>query len=927
MRILFLLILVVGFTFVEAQSIVLPPQFEDEVVLEDLKDPSTLAFSPDGRLFYSERISGKLRIAKYDTITQVWDTLAKPFYTFDVPASPHRSSGLRGITFDPQFESNGYVYAFYMKDNPRHNRVIRIEADPSYPDTAFAVETLILDVPFNNSISSGSHNGGDLAFGPDGKLYFTTGDGWNGGDNVQSLTTFTGKLIRINSDGTIPTDNPFYTQTTGDYRAIYALGLRNPYTMSCVPSSGNFYINDAVGSSKATVFRILSDSTTAGANFGHDGYNGVGALTTEWSNTAVGGSKLITGGAWYPEEGYWPSIYKGSYFAAMWGSNSVSPGHIVQVTSETNTSKSVFASGMLIPPRHKPVMTEIGPDYNLYYLMTDYLTGEGEVHRIKYTGQSIAAAPTFDPIPDQYDLPIKVGLSTTTTNDSIFYTLDGTEPDTTDIQFTDSIMVDASMVIKAIAYADTVLPSAVSTGNYIIGVIPNLAPIADAGPDLILRINEVATLNGSGSFDPDGSPLEIMESWTQIDGPNTVLLDDDETVANFTPSFTGRYTFRILVEDVEGLKDSDEVKITIVDQLPDYQDDLIARWSFEAGVDTLIEDTSPNRNRGILEGGNWSQDTGDDSAYSVFLDGSDQRIDIGNLDVSGDQITICFWTKINSFSTDDARFISKADGQFDQDHLWMVSTLSGERLRFRLNTTSGGTSTLISNPNVLPLNQWMHIAVTYDGADMKMFKDGSLVTSMPKSGDIATNPLMGAAIGNQPSSASGGDRPFDGWIDEMRIYGQALTTAQIDSVRFAPLEQCGAMVMNLNDDGNGSLRRAIDCAQSTDTIQFIAMQDSIIITSNPIDINNTMAVQGLDTYLPTIYNTLGQPCIDISADVIVHMDKLDLRSKFGPILFNAGSLIIDNVLMKIPKDAPLPYLQNTGDATIKGSFQVIEEGM
>ena len=918
-------LLIVGLLLISyksyCQNIELPDEFENVTLLSNLQDPSAIAFSPDGRLFISERISGDLRIAEYDSILMQWALLDQPFYTFNVPAEEHRSSGLRGITFDPNFDQNGFVYAFYMLDNPRHNRVVRIQADSVYQDTAYLDELLILDVPFNNSISSGSHNGGDLVFADDGKLMFTTGDGWNGGDNVQSLSTYTGKIFRMNTDGTIPTDNPFYNTANGNYRAIYALGLRNPYTVSCVSETGNIYINDAVGNAKATVYQLLSNGSSAEANFGHDGYNGIGILTDPWTNTGVGGAKLITGGAWYPQNGYWPEEYRGGYYAAMWGSNSVSAGNIVRVESEVNPISTIFASGILVPPRHKPVMTEIGPDGNLYYLLTDYETGDGQVHMIKFSGEPVVVSPKFVPSPNQYDDPINVGISSETTEATIYYTLDGSTPTDSSLLYTDSILVTDDLIIKAIAFADSLLPSSVSIGEYMIGPVPNLNPIADAGPNLIVRVGEVATLNGSGSYDPDGSPLEIMESWTQIDGPATVLLDDDETVANFTPMLTGTYTFKIKVQDVDGAIDSASTRITAVDYIPDVLDGLIARYSFEAGSGILIEDTSPNSNRGDLAGGDWSTDVGDNSDYSIFFNGMDDRVNIENIDITGNAMTICFWTKIQSFSTHDARFISKADGQYDSDHKWMISTLNGDKLRFRLNTDAGGTKTLISDPGVLPLNEWMHIAAVYDGSEMILYKNGVIVTSTAQTGNIGSDPNMEAAIGNQPPNATGGDRPFDGWIDELRIYGRALTVVEVDSVMQAPVEKCSQMVTSHLDNGNSTFRRAIACSISFDSVFFDAnIADTILLTSAPIDINSSVTIEGLDTFKPTITNCLQEPGIAVASSIQVTMKNMDFNSKYGPFLYNAGILSILDVHMKGPENSILPLVQNAGHATILGAF-------
>ena len=86
----------------------------------------------------------------------------------------------------------------------------------------------------NNLSSAGNHNGGGLHFGLDGKLYVSVGENGNGATS-QSLDNLLGKLLRINPDGTIPTDNPFYQTATGNNRAIWALGLRNPFTFARQP--------------------------------------------------------------------------------------------------------------------------------------------------------------------------------------------------------------------------------------------------------------------------------------------------------------------------------------------------------------------------------------------------------------------------------------------------------------------------------------------------------------------------------------------------------------------------------------------------------------------------------------------------------------------------------------------------------------------
>src|SRR5213078_1422196 len=88
-----------------------------------------------------------------------------------------------------------------------------------------------------------THNGGGLHFGGDGKLYIAVGENGNSA-NSQTLGSLLGKLLRINADGSIPSDNPFFASATGKNRSIWALGLRNPFTFDVQPGTGRIFIDD-----------------------------------------------------------------------------------------------------------------------------------------------------------------------------------------------------------------------------------------------------------------------------------------------------------------------------------------------------------------------------------------------------------------------------------------------------------------------------------------------------------------------------------------------------------------------------------------------------------------------------------------------------------------------------------------------------------
>jgi glucose/arabinose dehydrogenase len=172
----------------------------------------SMVFAPDGRLFYTEKNTGEIKIVKDNT------TLARPFATIrDVYVSWEQ--GLLGITLDPDFLKNRFVYAYYTANDAKtgipYNRVVRF-TDSNNIGTNMVV---LLD---NIPASDGFHAGGALAFGPDQKLYITIGDATEH-EYAQDPSIPIGKVLRLNTDGSIPQDNPIPGSP------VYTLGHRNNY--------------------------------------------------------------------------------------------------------------------------------------------------------------------------------------------------------------------------------------------------------------------------------------------------------------------------------------------------------------------------------------------------------------------------------------------------------------------------------------------------------------------------------------------------------------------------------------------------------------------------------------------------------------------------------------------------------------------------
>jgi glucose/arabinose dehydrogenase len=180
--------------------------------------------------------------------------------------------GLLGLAFHPNYLLNGYFYVNYVANDPTRTIIARYSVDSANPNRADRnSEVIILEIaqPFSN------HNGGQIAFGPDGYLYIGTGDGGSQGDpfgNGQNLSTLLGKILRINIDAvsemqtySIPPDNPYVNNTLGYREEIFAYGLRNPWRFSFDITTGQIWAGD-VGQSQLEEINIIEKGKNYGWN-------------------------------------------------------------------------------------------------------------------------------------------------------------------------------------------------------------------------------------------------------------------------------------------------------------------------------------------------------------------------------------------------------------------------------------------------------------------------------------------------------------------------------------------------------------------------------------------------------------------------------------------------------------------------------------
>jgi glucose/arabinose dehydrogenase len=360
--------LLVVFSTTQAAS--LPAGFS-ETSIPGLTNPTAMEIAPDGRVFVCEQ-GGTLRVIKNGVL------LSTPFISLSV--DPNGERGLLGIAFDPNFSSNNFLYVYYTVSTiPKHNRVSRFVAngDVAVPGS----ETVILDL--DNLGNATNHNGGAIHFGPDGKLYIAVGENATP-SNSQTLSNMLGKVLRINANGTIPADNPFFNTAVGNNRSIWALGLRNPFTFAFQRGTGRLFIDD-VGQE---AWEEINDGI-AGSNYGWPITEGPttdpafrSPLFAYGHGVSATTGCALAGGTFYnPVTVQFPQSFVGKYFFADLCSG------WIRVFDPASGTASGFASGIV-----QPVDLKVGDDGSLYYLSR----GSGAVFRVQFNAPMLISVVDSD---------------------------------------------------------------------------------------------------------------------------------------------------------------------------------------------------------------------------------------------------------------------------------------------------------------------------------------------------------------------------------------------------------------------------------------------------------------------------------------------------------------------------------------------------
>lgn len=351
----------------------LPAGFERQTIATGLTGATALAVAPDGRVFVAEQ-TGSLRVVKDDRL------LSEPFVTLALDDQWER--GLIGVTLDPRFADNGYVYMLSVRGDPYpHHRLSRFTARG---DVAEAGSERVLfegddQTKLGGQVSAG-HQGGAVHFGPDGKLYVAIGE-QTAEQPAQSLDTLLGKILRLNADGTIPSDNPFMNEAKGKYRSIWALGCRNPYTFAIDGESGRMLINDVGGE-----YEEINEGR-AGANYGWPAADHGPTSDARYQGPVFWYPQAsICGGAFCPRDDAphaFPAGYRGRYFFMDFVQGWIKT--LDPASTDRPIPAEVFATGLA-----RPVDLAFAANGSLYVLLRNawvrdaqFQPGTGSLHRIR----------------------------------------------------------------------------------------------------------------------------------------------------------------------------------------------------------------------------------------------------------------------------------------------------------------------------------------------------------------------------------------------------------------------------------------------------------------------------------------------------------------------------------------------------------------
>ncbi|MFL6180501.1 MAG: PQQ-dependent sugar dehydrogenase, partial [Actinomycetes bacterium] len=550
--------------------------FQNEILATGFDLPTAMTFLPDGRMLVVE-FSGTIKVLPPPYVQP--DPVPFLQLTNVAPPGSAVDRGVIDLALDPQFSTNHFFYLFYTAETPTRDRLSRFTANASLTGTVAGSELVLYQ---DTQDANAEHHGGAIVFGNDGKLYFTTGDHFQGSPS-QDLTSPRGKLHRINPDGSVPTDNPFYDGNGPNVDSIWARGLRNPYRAYYDAPTGRLLIGDVGGNDYATA-REEVNLAARGANYGwpdcESGTCGNPAFTAAlYSYPHNGRDASITGGFVYHGSGF-PSGYQGSYFFADYTQN-----WIKRLTFDASGNVSgVFnfepIDGSVDGPYGDIVYLAEGPDGALYYVDLGYSDiggtfGVSKIRRIRYVSGNQAPIAVGSANPSAGPAPLAVSFSSAGSSDPEGQPLtyawtfgDGGTSSVANPSHTYSLpgQYTARLSVSDGVNSTFSTPISVSVGS------PPTASILSPQDGAFFVAGDVISYSGSGS-DPDDGTLPASAFTWSIDflheghvhpgTPISGVKSGTFTIPTSGHDFSGntRYRITLTVTDSSGLTSSRSVLI------------------------------------------------------------------------------------------------------------------------------------------------------------------------------------------------------------------------------------------------------------------------------------------------------------------------------------------------------------------------------
>lgn len=535
-----------------------PPGFEVQTVASGLNLPTAIRFAPDGRIFVAEK-AGVVRIIKNGVLQST------PFIDLG-DVNDYGDRGLLSIELDPDFSMNGYVYLLYTFENnpanyegPKTGRLVRVTASG---DTAVSGSEVVLLGTVGGDASApscenqpvgadcipsdgSSHTVADVRFGPDGKIYVSTGDAASFdvvdplAHRAQNLESLAGKVLRINPDGTAPADNPFYTgDSTANRSKVFAYGFRNPFRFEFRPANGSLYLGDVGWFSWEEVNNVI-----AGGNYGWPCREGAvqnpGGYNCAVENPVdplyayahdVNGAGSVTGGVFIPGGSY-PAEFADTYLFGDFAQNWIK--RLVVDTGDNLISVEDF-----MDDAGGPVAFEVDSDGNINYL--SIYTGElRKIVSVEGNRNPIAAA-SASPISGLAPLGVAFSSASSTDpdGDPLTFLWDfGNGASSTDPNPTYTYAADGTYTATLTA-EDGNGGSDTDAVTIIVGNLSPTAEIVNPPNNSFYSPGQIIPLEGNGTDPEDGALPDSAYEW-QITIQHNTHIHFYQTLTGKNPSFVG----------------------------------------------------------------------------------------------------------------------------------------------------------------------------------------------------------------------------------------------------------------------------------------------------------------------------------------------------------------------------------------------------